>query len=328
MDKKNTQHKGLIESVYEKAEASRSRRLHAASEKVLASAAAKGKEDEEYQKQLHQEKIELLKVKQGLIDESALTAPEEKKNYTFWQKTGAFFYCNKALIAIGCFFAAIAGFLIYDFVSKPEPDFTLMILTCDDEMDKCTGKLEEIISEYADDMNGNGEILSSAYYMPLCDMREDDEKEEPSKNAVKAESTAFSDAASPAAVTEAAEHEAEPKQQDPYTQQASTSKLFALMQTGDTIMVISDSTSDIFFSPDLTLADLEEFYPGNEHVKGHGFYLSGTKFAEETGYQGEIPEDVYIGLRKVQKGSHYRDEMQKNFDEARKILDALVERFS
>lgn len=326
MDEKNKGHKGLIDTINE----SRSTRLHAASDKVRDAALAKDKKDEEYLKQLHREKIELLKAKQGITDGSELAGPEEKKEYTFFQKVGAFFYCNKALIVLGSFFVLLAGFLGYDYIRRPDPDFTVMVLSCSYEMSRSCEKLETIVNEYADDMNGNGDILSSVYYMPLCDMTEqvnyddEDEKTASGKNVVNAESASEPEETEAAAVTES-----EPKKsQDVYTQQASSTKLFTLMQTGDTIMVISDNDANIFLLPDQTLEDLEALYPGNKHVKGYGFYLSGTKFAEETGYEGEVPEDLYIGLRKVQKGAHYKDEMQKNYDEAKKILDALVERFS
>ncbi|MBR3025607.1 MAG: hypothetical protein IKN85_14240 [Oscillospiraceae bacterium] len=327
MNEKNTGHKGMLDTVIDSLEKSKSERLHAASDKALTAAAEREKENEEYRKKLHREKIELLKAKQGITDGSEFEAKEEKKEYTFFQKVGAFFYCNKPLIVIGSFFVLLAGFLGYDYIRRPDPDFTVMVLSCSYEMNRSCEKLEEIINEYTDDMNGNGDVLASVYYMPLCDMTDqvnyddEDEKTGTEKNVVNAESA--SEPEETAAVTEK-----QKKSQDIYTQQASSSKLFTLMQTGDTIMVISDTDADIFLLPDQTLEDLEALYPGNEHVKGHGFYLSGTKFAEETGYEGEVPEDLYIGLRKVQKGSHYRDEMQKNYDEAKKILDALVERFS
>lgn len=115
---------------------------------------------------------------------------------------------------------------------------------------------------------------------------------------------------------------------DPYTQQASSTKLFALMQDGETVMVMGNRDSDQYIIPDETLVNLEELYPENDHVRGYGFYLSGTSFAKEIGYEGELPEDVYIGLRKVRTGARYRDEMQKNYDISKELLDALVERYS
>lgn len=303
----------------------RSRRLHAQAEKEKAVSEEKEKKNEEYAKQLRLERIELLKEKQGLTDGESTGVTEEKKEYTFWQKVGAFFYCNKIYIVLGGCVAAIGAFLISDLVSKPRPDFTLMVLSCTDGLDMSCEALEGIIDEYIDDKNGNGEILSSAYYMPVVyDPPEETDEE---GNVVNAESAGEDDKASEKA--EAEENSNIPERtQDAYTQAASTTKLFALMQDGDTIMVISDSEADMFLVPDDTLEDLEALYPGNEHVKGHGFYLSGTKFAEETGFEGEIPEDVYIGLRKVQKGARYIDKMQENYDEAKKVLDALVERFS
>ncbi len=277
--------KGIIDTIQKH----RSEKLHAESERVRKAAAEKEKENEEYSKQIHREKIELLKMKQGLSDGSDLIKHEEQKPYTFWQKVGAFFYCNKAMVILSSLFIVIGVFLVYDLSQRPNPDFTAMVLVNNDGMSACCSELEDIIEEYADDMNGNKEILSTVYYMPLTETIDNT---------------------------------------DPYTQQASSAKLFAIMQDGDTIMVISCGESDSFLYPEDTLENLEALYPDNEHVKGYGFYLSGTKFAEETGFEGEVPEDMYIGLRKVKKGAKYRDKMEKNYDEAKKILDALVERFS
>lgn len=276
---------GIIETIQKH----RSEKLHAESEKVRIEAAAKEKENEEYQKRIHREKIELLKMKQGLSDGGDVIKREEQKEYTLAQKIGAFFYCNKAAVILGSMFLAIGVFLIYDLSKRPNPDFTTMMLVNNSDMEGCCAELEEIFNEYVDDMNGNKEILSSVYYMPLTENIDDT---------------------------------------DPYTQQASSTKLYALMQEGDTIMVISNAEADKFIFPEDTLENLEALYPDNEHVKGYGFYLAGTKFAEETGFDGEVPEDVYIGLRKVQKGARYRDKMEENYDEAKKVLDAVIERFS
>lgn len=275
--------KSILETIREVNEKERKNKIYAESERVKTESAIKDKENEEYSRQLQREKIELMKMKQGLAEgtSEAVVQPE----YTFFQKLGAFFYCNKGMVILISFFIFLAVFLVVDLIRKPRPDFTLMVLTDDSEMEYCCDTFEEIISEYIEDTNGNGEILASAYYMPISE------------------------------------------EVDAYTLQSSSTKLFALMQDGETIMLIANDTVKDYIIPDETLENLEELYPDNENVRGYGFYLSGTKFAEDIGYEGEIPEDVYIGLRKV-KNASYREKMQKNYDAAKALLDVLVERYS
>lgn len=286
-EKKNKpKEKGILETIREVNERERKQKIQNESDRIKRESVKKEKQNEEYGRQLHNDKIEIIRMKQGLTEDNQFEASDETVEYTFWQKAGAFFYCNKAMVLISAFFIFLAGYLIYDLAGKEHPDITAMILISDQNIDVCCDRLEEIVNEYIEDINGNGEILSSVYYMPISN------------------------------------------DQDPYTQQASSTKLFAIMQDGETMLVIGNSEVEDFLLPDQTLEDLEKLYPGNEHVKGYGFYLSGTGFAEDIGYEGELAEDVFIGLRKVQKGARYREKMQKNYDYARALLDNLVERYS
>ncbi|MDO5149461.1 MAG: hypothetical protein Q4D76_08720 [Oscillospiraceae bacterium] len=283
---KKPEEKGILETIREVNEKERHERLHMQSEKMLREAKKKDKANEEYEKQLRDEKIEIIRMKQGLTDDNQFEEHTAARKYTLWQRISSFIYCNKAMVITGAFFVFLVSFLIYDLASKERPDITAMILTNDPKLEACCDRLEEIVEEYIDDINGNKEILASMYYMPLSN------------------------------------------DLDPYTQQASSTKIFSLMQDGETMLVIGNEESADFLMPDQTLDSLEELYPGNEHVKGYGFYLKDTSFAEDIGYEGTIPDDVYIGIRKVQKGARYREKMQKNYDYAKDLLDNLVERYS
>lgn len=264
---------------------SREKRREAENKEREAASAEKERQRDEYARQLQREKIELMKIKQGQITDDD-SGSAEKSEYTLRQKIGAFFYCNKGMIIITSFFVLLGSFLIYDLATKPKPDFTAMIMVNNPQMDMCCTGLEEIFDQYIEDTNGNGKILSAAYYMPLsADI-------------------------------------------DPYTQQASSTKLFALMQDGDTVMVMADAEANEYLFPEDTLENLEELYPGNEHVKGYGFYPAGTSLASEIGLDEDFSEDVYIGLRSVQTGARYRDKMQANYNSAKELLDRIVERYS
>jgi len=284
--KKNKKEKGVLETIREVNQKERSERLHRESELVKKAAQKKEKQNEEYDKQLRQEKIELIKQRQGMSDGAELVGEQQAVRYTFGQRVGAFFYCNKAIIIVAAFFIFLAAFLIRDLISKDRPDVTLMILNNDFAFEQSYRNLASIIDEYITDVNENGETHSTMYYMPLS------------------------------------------KELDPYTLQASSTKLFAIMQDGETMLVIGNSEVEEYLLPEQTLENLEELYPENEHIDGYGFYLADTKFAEEIGYEGKLPEDVYIGIRKVSKGARYREKMQKNYDHAKNALDKLIERYS
>lgn len=286
-NKDKKEEKSMLETIREVNRKERHEKMHRESERQRSEAEQKDKEKEAYIRKLEQDKRELIKIKQGLADDVQETVGETA-NYTFRQKVSGFLYCNKWLVVLGIFFIALAVFLIYDLAKKDRPDMTIMIVARDPELEYCYTGISDILDEYLEvDMNGNGEIHSTAYYMPVS-----------------------------------------PEENDPYTQQASSTKLFAIMQDGETLLVIGNDTANEFLFPDSTLENLEELYPENEHIKGFGFYLSGTKLAEDIGYNGDFPEDVYIGIRKVQKGARYRDKMQKNYDCSKAVLDKFIERYS
>lgn len=279
--------KGILETIREVNQKERAEKIKNDAQRQLKAAEKKEKEKDEYSRQLEQEKLELIKLKQGLIEESTLIKEENTvSEYTLKDRIGAFFYCNKGMIILALFFIILAIFLIYDLATKDRPDMTVMVLTNDQELDMHHKELADIFTEYIYDVNENGETHATVYYMPLS------------------------------------------QDTDPYTRSASSTKLYAIMQSGDTLIVIGNDEAHDYLLPETTLENLEELFPDNEHVKGYGFYLSDTNLAEEIGYEGEIPEDVYIGIRKVSKGARYREEMQKNYDVAFPALEKFIERFS
>ena len=78
---------------------------------------------------LRKKKIELLKIKQGIIKESDILdlSSEEKKHYNLWQKFKNFIYHNKWWLGIFSFFILIAAFLIYDKVTTVKADINVLL---------------------------------------------------------------------------------------------------------------------------------------------------------------------------------------------------------
>lgn len=278
---------GIFEAIRQVDENER-RKLEAQKEKALEK---HDRQREKYAEHLAEEKIELLKLKQGIIDKSEKLdlKPDEKKRYNLWQKFKNFVYHNKWWLGITSFFVLIAAFLIYDKLSATKSDIIFMLL-CDDT---------EIYSEYDDmikyfdsiteDYNNDEKKYSNILYIPISD--NDD-----SNNIGLYESN--------------------------------LTRLSAEFQMGETMLVIADKKSDELVVPQENLVDLEKLYPDNPNVKGYAFYLKNTKFAERIGYTGSISDDMYIGLRKITKTLTSEKDMKKNYDFAADMLDKLIKDLS
>ena len=247
------------------------------------------KKREEYEAILKQDKINLLKNKQN---GSELNNDNEKteKKYTLGQKISNFFYHNKWWLGIGCFFIIAAGYMIYDVATKVNPDMTIMLLANDDLIYEKTAAVQELFGEYCGDRNGDGEINVSIYYMPLSEYIKNNQAE---------------------------------------MYVSSQTQLTALLQTDSNLLIIADDESSALLREDDVLLSLEKYYPDNKNVKDTGFFLSDTDFAEKIGYTGDsIADDVYIGIRKVQKNASYADSMREHFNEDFEVLKEFINDFS
>lgn len=128
------------------------------------------KKREDYERRLLEEKKELIRLKQGQVEESNLIheeAPEIVK-LTFRKKISNFFYHNKWWLGIAIIFVLIACLLIYDLVTRERPDLIVLVVS-DNEYVGNSAELPEYFESFTEDFNDNGEILVSVYYMPYSD---------------------------------------------------------------------------------------------------------------------------------------------------------------
>lgn len=234
---------------------------------------------ESYEAKLRQERLELLKLKQGVISEEDM--PREvvvEKHYTIWQRIGNFFYHNKLYIIFGTFIAALAAFLIYDIVTTVRPDAVVMIVANDDRFDFAAETASNLLEQYCRDYNGDGKISVRVSYLPVN--REGD-------------STM-------------------------YYRQADSTKLMAEFQGTEAIMVLGDrETCEQLGIENGVLADLSEYFPGDENVSELGYMLSGTSFAADIGCEG-LADNLFMGFRQPKKGGlgTSEEDFQKNFNNA------------
>lgn len=252
---------------------------------------ARRKREEErkaYEEQLRQERLELIRLKQGVIEESETIHEEheEKKKYTFGQKMGNFFYHNKWWLGVAAFFAFVLGFMVYQTVTTVHPDMIVLLLVHDDLLNaSCNEQIGDLFEQYIEDENGDGKVVCDVYYIPASD--------------ATAERSGYT---------------------------GDSTKLFAEFQIGEACIVISDDGADEFIVPDHTLTDLEPDFGQYEETDGVRFYLSDTRFAEDIEWtEGKLDQDVYIGIRSVRETLDGEEKMQETFDISYPALQKFIE---
>ena len=211
-DKNNIENQNLIpddDYEYEKklAEEERSRRL--AEEEKLREQAENEKKlerqrEKEREKRIAQERLELLQLKNGVIDESQSTIKEEHEEKTklkgmAWISN--FWYHYKYMIIFVSFIAAVVIFITYSEIKRERPDLTILMIA-DNGLAQRDKELEEFFEKYTDDTDDNGYVHVSVISVPL------------SPNS------------------------------DYQTANANSSKFFAQLQAGDAMIVITDSNTD------------------------------------------------------------------------------------
>jgi hypothetical protein len=120
------------------------------------------------------DKRELLKLKQGLIDHRDSTITKEK--YHIVKPTGKkavenFIYHHKLHLVMGAFFAVIIAVFIYFALSTEKSDIKIMLVSDNHETSSFfyieKARLERAIEQYTPDFNGDGKIHSECLFIDL-----------------------------------------------------------------------------------------------------------------------------------------------------------------
>lgn len=250
-------------------------------------------ERERYEKKLERDRIELMKLKQGIIsDEDIPHEAEPVKEYTAWEKIGNFFYHNKMPLIVGAVIVLLAVFLIRDVVTNKKPDVSIMIMASDSELDFRTGDIEKLLEPYCEDFNGDGEVYVRVSYLPAV----------------------YSD-----------------DNLDAYFNQSAQTKLMAEFQSGDSIIVIADAdtchtvgidtVSENGNPVDPILVDMRTIYPDDENCIELGYMLSGTSFAEDIKYTA-MSDSLFIGFRLPREALGVNmEKFTANYNNALKLWD-------
>lgn len=282
--------KNILEQIGEHGKQLRSEELHRDSEDALRQAEAEEKARRGYEAKLRRDRLELIKLKQGQIEEDEIEQePEpEKRTYTFGEKVSNFFYHYKFhVIAVGLF-VFLAVFLITDYIKAERPDVQALFIADDYNMTYLCDNIKETWSSYVNDVNNDRRKIARLYYVPAgyTDM----------------------DNASM------------------YLAQADRTKLIGEFQSGNTIIIIGNMKA--YEALDITegvFADARELFPGDENAEEIGYRLSGTDFKELIGYADMDDSELYVSFRKpVKTFGESEEKMQKNFDESVALWRAYI----
>lgn len=123
------------------------------------------KERAEYEKTLQDRKIELMKLKQGVIESSDVIKEvhEEAPKLTVGQKISGAWYRSKWLIIFAVFLIVAGGYILYDTLTMERPDLTVLVVSSDYGFYYRSVELEEFFEQYCDDLNGDGKVHVQIY---------------------------------------------------------------------------------------------------------------------------------------------------------------------
>ena len=138
----------------------------------------------EHERQLAKERLELMKQKSGNNepaqteeDKSDKAESEEdkqtdeqtesvEKKQSIVKKADNFFYHNKWWLGLSAIIVFIAGFLIYNELTKKTPDLTVYMIA-DNDLQLRQDALEEFFEQYVDDIDDNGYVHVEVQIIPL-----------------------------------------------------------------------------------------------------------------------------------------------------------------
>ena len=236
---KSLEGQGLLEDAddaeYERTLAQQRREAEERERQVLEQAEAERRERErqeekERERRLAQERIELMKLKSGVIDESESSIKEEHdqiRELHGFEKVQNFFYHNKVWIIFTIFIIAVAAFIFIDAARREKADLTVLMIA-NNGLETRQEELENFFEKYTDDLDCNCYVHVEVIMIPLNSHSDD------------------------------------------YQQQnVNSTKFLAQLQGGESILVITDSNTDEEFKSIMT-PELPKEFPNNKYVDDMG----------------------------------------------------------
>lgn len=243
------------------------------------------------------DKRELLKLKQGIINDDEATIKEEKppEKYELHgkKKVENFFYHYKIQLVVILFFALIVGYMIYQTATREYGDIKVLMPANDDLVQsamyfKCDD-FNYALESYCRDFDENGYVHVDTY---LFDLTEDYGGE---------------------------------------TYAANWQKLYSELTLADGQMIIGNRAMlDMIRGETVTdsefYVDLSKRYPDCENIVDNCFYqIKGSTFAKALKFEEACPEDMYIVILKDYNGFTGSGENAiKCREKALEVMDNIV----
>ena len=242
-------------------------------------------EEKERERRLAQERIELMKLKSGVIDESESSIKEEHdqiRELHGFEKVQNFFYHNKVWIIFTIFIIAVAAFIFIDAARREKADLTVLMIA-NNGLETRQEELEEFFEKYTDDLDGNGYVHVEVIMIPLNSHSDD------------------------------------------YQQQnVNSTKFLAQLQGGESILVITDSNTDEEFKSIMT-PELPKEFPNNKYVDDMGMSWNMEIMAKELNFENMPNDIHLSMRTPVKTLGDSKETMQENYDKAFKVFKRIVD---
>ncbi|MCL1823201.1 MAG: hypothetical protein FWG44_03270 [Oscillospiraceae bacterium] len=236
---------------------------------------------------------ELLKIRQGLIEDSDVIKKEEtvKEKLKGKKAVENFFYHYKIHLLMVLFFTVLIGFFTVEALTKKKPDIDFMIVASSGEASTMVTvydrDVQEALESFCPNFNGNSYIYAQPFIINF-----------------------FNEYNSDMLV-------------------ANQTKLFAEIRMGTTRMIIGNreafdriAAESVNYTLDDVFLDLSERYRDNENIEEKLFFrLKDSAFEEAVGIDNFFPEDMYIAVLKINLGKPAADLAHERTLE---VLDNIV----
>ena len=238
-----------------------------------------------------EDKRELLKLKQGLIDEDESEIHEEEKpvyELHGFKRIENFFYHNKIYILMGLFFTAVAVFLLVSLLTRKNADMRVMVVTKDNDIANNvmykTQEFQQALELYCPDYDDSGYIHVEVFNVDL------------SENA------------------------------DAQYSMANVTKITSEAIVGEAQMYIVDTAAaEAVSNSDLSMfVDLGELYPDVDFISGPFMRVKGSGFDVNAQYYEACPDDLYFVVKKVDENTKNRDVAEPAQKKALEVIDNII----
>jgi hypothetical protein len=142
--------------------------LIAESEREQKAAEYERKRREAYERQLADERRELLKKKAGIVEDETDSGEEksEEVKMPLGKRIANFWYHNKITVIVTTIVVIGLSYFIGELIFRVEPDVRIMYIASDYQISVLYDEIAEALTPYCPDFNGDGKIYVEVSYTP------------------------------------------------------------------------------------------------------------------------------------------------------------------